>query len=73
MLEGGFMLKYKLFIFTSILLFSYIFSSFAASATAVLQNGLDGYSGCEDAYMFLGSANTNYGNEADIYIAECPT
>ena len=40
-----------------------IFSAFLFSEEIILQNGLNGYSGCEDSYITEDSKDSNFGDE----------
>lgn len=60
--------KYWLILIITFFCFGY---SFADTTTVVLQNGLGGYSGCEDSYNFTEKPDTNFSNYEKIQIFNC--
>ena len=46
-------------------------SSQAGTSTVVLQNGVNGYNGCEDAYTFTEQVDSNFSNELNLLIFNC--
>jgi hypothetical protein len=58
-----------------ILIFTAIITIFAQN-TIILQQGRDGYTGCEDTYLHFHSNDTsttdvNHGSDPDIFIKDC--
>jgi len=47
-----------------------IHSVFAADTTVVLQNGLDGYTGCKDSYVYIsyGIGTVNFGGSEELKV-----
>ena len=51
--------------------FTLLFLAHADTTTIVLQNGLGGYNGCEDAYTFTEDVDANYSTYEDLHIFSC--
>lgn len=45
-----------------------IFSAFSFSEEIILQNGLNGYSGCEDSYITEDTKDDNFGDENKLIL-----
>ena len=63
-------------IFLAIFIFIFTHIVFAQN-TIILQQGLNGYTGCEDTYLHIFeqdslSSTTNHCNDTDLFIKECP-
>lgn len=46
-------------------------TAYSENFTTVLQNGINGYQGCTDAYLYNNQSNTNFGNSDRLYVASC--
>ena len=63
-------MKTRLFLIVSVALFFFQLS-YGDTTAIILQNGLNGYSGCEDSYTFTESPDTNYSTYVDLQIFNC--
>lgn len=49
----------------------FFYSAHADTTTIVLQNGLNGYNGCEDSYTFTEDPDANHCIEPDFHLFSC--
>lgn len=61
----------KALFFTSLLIFINISLTFTGPITKVLQNGKDGYEGCEDSYTYSFSPDNNYSTNEILFNHNC--
>ncbi len=55
----------------AVLCFFYLQPSHADTTTVVLQNGLNGYRGCEDSYNFTEEPEVNHGTDIEAHTFNC--
>ena len=65
----------KIFI---LVFFCFIHAAMTEDVTVILQNGLNGYTGCFDSYVCRDNADSssftkNFANDTNIVTADCPT
>ena len=63
-------MKFRLLLVVSVVLVLFQ-SSYSDTTTIILQNGLNGYSGCEDSYTATEFPDTNYSSSVDLQLFNC--